>query len=250
MKSILAILLFASIVPAAAQTAADSAKPAEVTTIPTSNPYVLRVGPTIGIYTGAINTTETQGRKVNPDMWFLQNYGVMVFAPFTKGSKMGGRLDLGISTVGTQTRPYEFYDLKTDWDGYFIERYTYFTIAPTLSLYGIMIGAGFNIPMKGEMWNPNRSDDVFAVDKTTLKTAIDLRAGAAISVWSSDLGVLTVDILAEYFVSGLYNEGMYTNGHAVGPQGLPDPKYSDDPVSDVVPVSLTLGLSYQFKLGF
>lgn len=250
MKSILATLFLAAMMPVAAQTAADSTKPEETATTLVSDPYVLRVGPTIGIYTGAINTTETQGRKVNPDMWFLQNYGVMVFAPFAKGSQMGGRLDLGISTVGTQTRPYEFYDLKTDWDGYIIERYTYFTIAPTVSLYGFMIGAGFNFPMKGEMWNPNRSDDVFAVDRTTLKTAIDLRAGAAISVWSSDLGVLTVDILAKYFVSGLYNEGMYTNGFPVDKQGIPDPVYADDPVSDFVPVSITLGLSYQFKLGF
>jgi hypothetical protein len=154
-----------------------------------------------------------------------------------------------VSTVGTQTRPYEFYDLQSDWDGYYIERYTYFTIASQVSLFGIMLGAGFNFPMKGEMWHPDRPDDVFTVDKTTMKTAIDLRLGGAINVWNSEMGTLTVDLLAKYFVSGLYNEGTYTAGHAVDKQGLPDPVYADDPISDVVPVSITLGLSYQFKLG-
>ncbi|MCX6140535.1 MAG: hypothetical protein NTX15_06885, partial [Candidatus Kapabacteria bacterium] len=128
MRTAITILLAMMVsMPAFAQTdpeKVDSTQP------PTSQPtsmapkYQLRVGPTLGIVSGGIALDNAEGRKVNPDFWFLQNYGVMVFAPFSKGSKLGGRLDVGVSTVGTRTRPYEYFDSKTDWKGYIIERYT------------------------------------------------------------------------------------------------------------------------------
>lgn len=217
---------------------------------PAKKPYVLRVGPTLGIVSGGIAMENADGRKVNPDVWFMQNYGVMVFAPFSKGSSLGGRLDVGVTTAGTRTRPYEFYDSETDWKGYIIERYTYFSVAPQVSLYGIMIGAGFNFPMKGEMWHPERSDDVYVVDKNTMKMAIDIRLGGAINLWNSSLGILTLDLLAKYYVTGVYEDGMYTNGYPVTALGAPKPSTTSSDVINLTPVTVHLGLSYQFKLGF
>jgi len=229
-------------------TAADSATAfAVAATAPTK--YVLRVGPTLGIVSGGIALDNAEGRKVNHDFWFLQNYGIMVFAPFSKTSKIGGRLDLGISTVGTRTRPYEFFDSKTGWKGYTIERYTYFTIAPQISLYGVMVGAGFNFPMKGEMWHPTNTSTKFIVDKSTMTTAIDLRIGGAINLWDSDIGILTIDLLAKYWLTGLYNDGTYTNGYPVNNLGVPLVSNTSSSVINLAPVSVHLGLSYQFKLG-
>ncbi|MBC8124674.1 MAG: hypothetical protein H7X70_02970 [Candidatus Kapabacteria bacterium] len=223
---------------------------AQTDTTSASTPkYVIRVGPTLGLVSGGVALDNAEGRKVNPDFWFLQNYGVMVFAPFSKGSSMGARLDLGISTVGTRTRPYEFFDSKTDWKGYTIERYTYFTVAPQVSLYGVLIGMGINIPMKGEMWHPERSDETFIVEKSTLKTAIDVRLGGSINVWDSKVGILTVELLAKYFVTGLYQDDTYTNGFEVNNIGVPVSSSSMVGAIDLTPVSLQLGLSYQFKIG-
>lgn len=241
-RSFVILILAILALPLQAQT--DTVAPAM-----TPTKYVLRVGPTIGIMSGGIGLDNADGRKVNPDLWFLQNYGVMVFAPFSKGSRIGGRLDVGITTVGTRTRPYENFDLKTDWKGYTIERYTYFTIAPQVSLYGVMIGAGFNIPMKGQMWHPENSSTKFVVDKSTLTTAIDLRIGGAINVWESDLGILTIDLLAKYWLTGLYADGTYTNGYPVDNLGVPLASNTLLSVSNLTPVSVHLGLSYQFKLG-
>lgn len=217
---------------------------------PAKEPYILRVGPTLGLVSGGFAMENADGRKVNPDVWFLQNYGVMVFAPFGKGSSLGGRLDVGVTTAGTRTRPYEFYDSETDWKGYIIERYTYFSVAPQVSLYGIMIGAGFNFPMKGEMWHPERSDEVYVVDKNTLKMAIDIRLGGALNLWDSNLGILTLDFLAKYYLTGLYEDGMYTNGYPVTGLGAPKPSASSSDIINLTPVTVHLGLSYQFKLGF
>lgn len=254
MRTVLTILLAMMVsIPAIAQTDSvkvDSTQPPTDQTSAKQPKYELRVGPTLGIVSGGIALENAEGRKVNPDFWFLQNYGVMVFAPFSKGSKIGGRLDLGISTVGTRTRPYEFFDSKTDWKGYIIERYTYFSVAPQVSLYGIMIGAGFNFPMKGEMWHPETSSTKFVVDKNTMKMAIDVRIGGAINLWDSDLGILTVDLLAKYFVTGLYNDGTYTNGYPTNNLGVPLTSTVATDIIDMTPVSIHLGLSYQFKLGF
>ncbi len=252
MRIILTILLaLALAVPALAQV--DSSyfiKPLQPeTTAAGPQKYELRVGPTLGIVSGGIALDNAEGRKVNPDFWFLQNYGLMIFAPFSKGSSMGARLDLGVSTVGTRTRPYEFFDSKTDWKGYTIERYTYFTVAPQVSLYGVLIGMGLNFPMKGEMWHPERSDQIFIVDKSTLKMAIDVRLGGSINVWNSKTGILTVELLAKYFVTGLYEDRTYTNGFEVDNVGVPVSSSNSASVIDLTPVSLQLGLSYQFKLG-
>lgn len=254
------VLVFASLVFAVSAfamessvNAVDSTEPPSTTLIVPAEPpkeqYVLRVGPTLGLVSGGIAMENADGRKVNPDVWFMQNYGVMIFAPFTKGSSMGARLDIGIATVGTRTRPYEFYDSETDWKGYTIERYTYFSIAPQVSLYGIMFGAGFNLPMKGEIWHPERADNKFTVDKNTMKMAIDIRLGGAINVWNSKLGILTIDLLAKYWVTGLYEDGMYTNGVPVTAVGNADPSATPSDVINLTPISVHLGLSYQFKLG-
>ncbi|MCX6140536.1 MAG: hypothetical protein NTX15_06890, partial [Candidatus Kapabacteria bacterium] len=115
--------------------------------------------------------------------------------------------------------------------------------------YGVMIGAGFNFPMKGEMWHPETSSTKFVVDKNSMKMAIDVRIGGAINLWDSDLGILTIDLLAKYFVTGIYNEGTYTNGYPTNNLGIPLTTTKSSDVINLAPVSIHLGLSYQFKLG-
>lgn len=211
--------------------------------------YVLRVGPTFGIVTGGIASDNAEGRKVNPDFWFLNNYGVAIYAPFDRTGGMGLRMDVGVTSTGTRTRPYEFYDGKTNWKGYMIERYNHFTIAPQISLHGVLIGVGFNIPMSGEMWNPQYSDTKFVVDRTTMTMAVDVRLGGQINVWHSKVGVLTVDIMARYFLGGLYRGGEYTNGYEADNLGNPRPGNKLTNSINLQPASIHLGLGYQFKIG-
>ena len=216
-----------------------------------SKPYVLQLGLHGGIAAAGINAgDQPEGRKTNVDFWFLPNYGVTVLAPFGAESKLSGVLDIGVSTTGTRTRPYELYAGKSNWSGYFMERQTWFSIAPSINLSGIMLGVGFNFPMKVERWNPDQDLDPHVVDLDLVKSmAMDIRVGGKIATWKIDIGTLFVDISARYQFGGVYNDGAYLYGYPT--QGISDPDLDFEGTSyDFIPASASIGISYLFNLGF
>jgi hypothetical protein len=246
---------------AIAQDGADTTKPAETTppaeeTAPVtideaSGPYVLGIGLQVGIASGGIATENAEGRKVNPDFWFLPTYGAVVYAPFSAGSKIGGRLDVGVNTTGTRTRPYEFYGGKSNWEGYFIERYTMFCIAPSINFAGLNVGVGFNFPMKAERWDPESSNPHHVIDQELLKSmAMDFRIGGMINVWSTKMGKLMVDISAKYYFSGLYNDNSYIYGTESDNVGIRLSDWETSKILNLTPASAHIGIAYLFNLGF
>lgn len=90
------------------ETAVASQEPA----IAVTEPYTLGVGVKVGFYGGGITTQNAEGRKVNPEFWAFPAFGGAIYAPFGAGSSLAGQLDIGVSTNGTRTRPYEMYDGK------------------------------------------------------------------------------------------------------------------------------------------
>jgi len=214
--------------------------------VPTA--YRLGIGVHASFAAGSINTLAAEGRKVNPAIHFLPSFGATIYAPFSMKENLGARLDIGVNEVGTRIRPYEYYDSKANFEGYYIERYRYFTIAPQLNFAGVTLGAGFNFPMSGRMWNPNRSDEDFFVDRETMKTAIDLRLGGMIMAWQSSVGKLYIDVQASYWITGLYEDGLYTNGSPVDQYGNPHEIVTKS--ENNVPASFRLGISYLFDLRF
>lgn len=211
--------------------------------------YVFKIGPSLSFFGGGINTVSAEGRKTRADFFAVPAFGVAVYAPFGTNMDMGGRLDIGITSTGERTRPYESFDGKSGWEGYIKERYQYFTIAPSVNLAGVNLGAGFNFPMSGQMWHPDRSSEKFDVDKSTLKAvAIDIRLGSMINVWSTKLGTLYVELQAKYYVTGLYKEGMYTMGNTVNQNGDVNQDFRTYKMLDNVPASAQIGVSYLFDL--
>jgi hypothetical protein len=213
-----------------------------------SRSYHVYVGPTLGFVGGGINTVQATGRKVNPSFWGVPNYGVAIIAPFGTDTKLGLRVDLGVNSIGSKMRPYESYGGETNWNGNFDEHYRHFTIAPMLNLAGFVIGAGFNFPMAGTM--TAKDDSEYLVERNTMATSIDVRVGGVIPVWHSDMGDLNVEIMARYFVAGLYNEGKYTVGSPVERNGDPSPNATTAATENFVPAGLSLGVSYLFDLSF
>lgn len=235
--------------PGIAWSQSDSTQP-EIDIIP-SEPYVLGIGAQIGIASGGIATENAEGRKVNPDFWFVPTYGAVIYAPFGAGSKIGGRVDIGVSTTGTRTRPYEYYAGGTDWEGYFIERYTMFTIAPQFNLSGFTIGVGFNFPMKAERWNPDLGDAHYVVDTDLLASmSMDIRLGGMINVWKSKIGTLFVDLGVKYFFGGVYNDDSYFYGTQTDSRGIRLTDWATSKVLNLTPASAHLGIAYLFNLGF
>ena len=263
MKRILLILLMLALVAPAVVTAQDASDEDTTgvqppTPVPSDNfvaddyssPYVLEAGVHVGIFGGGINAGDiAEGRKTNVDYWWLPNVGATIKAPFGAESKIAGVLDIGMSTNGTRTRPYELYNGKTNWSGYFIERHTYVTVAPSVSLSGITLGVGFNFPTKVERWNPDTGLDPHIVDLDLVKDMVmDIRLGGKIAAWAIDVGTLYVDLSARYQFSGLYEEGGYLYGYPAKPLGDPDVDFEGTP-SDVLPASVSIGISYLFNIG-
>ncbi len=215
-----------------------------------SEPYSLGIGVKVGLFGGGVATENAEGRKVNPDFWWVPTYGAVIYAPFGTGSKLGGRLDIGVNTTGTRTRPYEYYYGETNWEGYFIERYTYFCVAPQVSLAGVLIGVGFNFPMSAQRWHPDMPDNKYTVDNEILSSpAVDFRLGGMINVWETKVGKLMVELQGSIFFSGLFKEDQYVYGHTTNPQGVRPPSFATDEAIDLVPASAHIGISYLFSLG-
>jgi hypothetical protein len=216
--------------------------------IPASK-YHLWVGPTVGFAAAGINTNNAEGRKVNPDFWPLPSYGVVINAPFSRFSRLGGRVEFGVNTLGTRTRPYETYNRQVSWNANIHERYTYFTIAPQFNLSGLLLGVGINIPMKGEMWDPLRPNDKFVVDRTTLKTALDFRIGGTVALWSTDFGTLYSDISVRYVFSGIYEPNKYAFGGPVDEYGVANFATTQTASHiEFIPVSAQFGITYLFDI--
>jgi len=218
-----------------------------------SEPYTLFAGVQLGIVGAGIATENSERRKSNPDFWILPTYGAVVTAPISKGSRIAGRLDLSVWQTGTRTRPYAFYDGKQNWEGYFVERYTYFSVVPYVNLSGILIGVGFDFPMKGEWWNPNYDVDPYITDRSTMKIGMDFRIGGSITAWESDLGILNVELLGYYMFSGVYQDGKYPYGlGAINDRGdvpINQSELQNQTIKNLTPAGGHLGISYQFKLG-
>ncbi|MBS1561923.1 MAG: hypothetical protein JSS89_09985 [Bacteroidetes bacterium] len=213
-----------------------------------SRSYVMKVGPVVGLVGAGINTENATGRKVNPDFMGMPYLGAAIYAPFGIDTRMGLRLDIAYSSVSSLVRPYEMYAGGSNWSKSFQERYNYVTIAPMINLAGFLIGMGINIPASGIMKNDAGTE--FEVRTADMKTAVDVRLGGQITVWSSDIGTLTVDILAKYGFNGVYNDNSYTIGSAVEHIGFPADNVTSKTITGMVPGSLTLGLSYLFDLKF
>ena len=215
------------------------------------DPSVLQLGVHGGIAAAGINAgDQAEGRKTNVDFWFLPNYGATILAPFGTESKLSGVLDIGVRSTSTRTRPYEIYAGGSNWSGYFIERHTWFSIAPSINLSGIMLGVGFNFPMKIERWNPDSGLDRHVVDLDLAKSmSMDLRLGGKIATWKIDIGTLYVDISARYQFGGVYQDGKYLYGYPTDQLGDPEVDF-DGTTYDLIPASASIGISYLFNLGF
>jgi hypothetical protein len=216
-----------------------------------SEPYTIQIGAVIGLGAAGITIEDPpEGRKVKYALWVLPHYGAALYAPFGTGSKLGGRLDIGVTSTGTTLRPYEIYNRQTNWNGEIIEKHTFFTLAPSISLAGVVIGVGFNFPMMGERFNPDFDGDPHTIDQGLLKPMVmDLRLGGMIAAWKTDLGTLYAEVQARMFLQGIYQDGQFFYGYPARPNGtlLPNPNSSD--ITNMTPATISVGISYLFNLG-
>ncbi len=192
------------------------------------------LGPSL-LFKGGTNAGNIQeGAKTGFNFHAIPDLGVTFKFMFSKSSGAGAILDLEYATYSFRMRP-ESESAATD-ENTFIFKPSYFSIAPSLYLSGVTIGAAFGFPMAYNVSNVAGTDlsSIAGTTDNLSSPSIELRLGGMITVLESDLGQLNVLIRGGYMVTGLYNKDYFDGG-------------SDE--FNPKMVSGGLGLNYLFDLG-
>ncbi|MDA3842746.1 MAG: outer membrane beta-barrel protein [Candidatus Kapabacteria bacterium] len=219
--------------------------------------YSIYIGPYMGAKATA-NTTYAHGRTWSGIDFNAPSIGASFLLPFSNTGSIGFLLDLGYEPYGYTTKPYNN-DYVTD-ENTVTEKYNYFNISPSLYLGGFVIGLNIGMPMSAEAYDAD-NDDVSVLDERGyeipwdaepdmveyLATLLEIKIGGSIPLVSNEHGKLSLNIMATYALSGLYeNEEVYKYAYDVIDNTSQTEAKSD---LNPKPASLSLGLSYLFKVG-
>lgn len=221
---------------------------------PKDNSYPIYIGAYYNVR-GTINTEVAEGRSIKYTTNF-PSLGASILLPFSKTSSMGLQVDFGYEAHGFVTMPYESKDVT---DATKIrEHYHYLYLSPSLNLSGFMIGINFGFPQSAKAENYNGDlvdiidsrgvDNPFGVNTDItdyMTTLMEVKIGGSIKLFDEDFGRLNLNIMASYAFSGIYeNVAAYkyayeADGSTIEPKDNLNPK----------PASLSIGISYYYKVG-
>ena len=214
-----------------------------------------------GMYLGgkaSINTVNPDGRK-NGVSSGIPDIGISTLLPFEKNGNIGFLLNFGLDRYSFTTKPYDSHvanDLNT-----ITEHYNYVNLSPSLYLGGFVIGFNFGFPASAYAEN-KEGKEVTVLDSRGINnvynlssldisnymaTLIEVKLGGSIPLVTSNFGSLFFNIMASYTLSGVYdNPKVYMFSYEKNTNtGVTESKSDLNPT----PVSLSLGISYLFKIG-
>lgn len=234
--------------------------------------YAIYIGPYVAgkltIKTAVAEGTKTGMVFNNPD------FGASLMIPFGIDSRLGFGLDIGVSNYGYQLKPEKAPTDTTTLE----ERYSYIGVFPHINLGGFIVGVNFGFAQSGEAKslsgdtasvvgkftvNPSNNNVVYSPDNFRssdydpsqyLASMMEVRLGGVITVLNSRAGKLNVNIMAGYTLSGLFND----HRNYVGAYDIEESQTGGGITRTLTPnstlnpnlVSVSLGLSYLFRLGF
>ena len=183
--------------------------------------YTLGVGLQIGYKMGVNAADPPQGIKNDLGLAGIPDFGVTVYIPFDKRSKMGLVADAMYANYAFGLKMYD--DPNNKWTN----RLNYLTLGGHFYLSGFTLGLVIGLPTGGEAVYESRTDEI---KSDQLATMYALKIGANIPVYYDDIGRLNLVAQLGYFLSGLYSDGF-------GPRA-----------NNPHPASLMLGISYMFNM--
>jgi hypothetical protein len=188
-------------------------------------------------FKGGVNVLDSPGGVKNGYVFTaMPDIGAQVYVPFGTDNNMGIVLDLAYITY-----PYKF-KLYSDEDVNWVDKLSYFTIAPNFHISGFMFGFNLGIPMAAESDNKTTDGNKFKYDyeKDNMKFLVDVHIGALIPLVKSDFGRLNLYIQAEYALSDVFENDLVTQSD-IHPNATQD--------FNIQPAALKFGLSYIFNTG-
>ena len=179
--------------------------------------YPISVGPYLGIK-GGVNAADVPNGTYNGFAFCnLPEIGISSYFPFVDKSSFGGGLNLAYSTDAFLT---EINDTKTTY------QFNYFKLSPHLYASGFILGLNIGIPLSGTSETKNITTDAKIAD---MSTAIDIKIGGVITVFSNQIGRFNIVIEGSYSLSGILQK-----------------KYLDE--YNYHPGQMWLGLNYMFNV--
>lgn len=187
--------------------------------------YPFGVGPFIFAKAGVNAADVREGIKNGVAMSPLPDFGVTGYIPFNEESKIGATIDIAYSTYAYQKK------LHGDEGNPWIDKFHYFTISPSIHVWGFLLGLGLGIPLGGEYDKQN-----LELKSDYMSFMVELRIGAMIPIVESDFGRLNILIMGGYFLTGQFTEQFAKSGY-IGGEGF-----------NTHPASLGLGINYIFNI--
>lgn len=194
----------------------------------------LYLGPSL-LFKGGVNAGNIpEGSKTGVNVHFLPDIGLTLKYMFSKSSAVGAVLDVEYATYSFRMRP-ESESAAND-NNTLIFQPSYFSLAPSLYLSGVTIGAAFGFPTAYNV-STAAGDDISSGGTTDNlnSPSIELRLGGMIKAMESDGGELNILVRGGYSVTGLYNSEYFGSGE------------NADEFNPVL-VSFGIGVNYLFDL--
>lgn len=175
---------------------------------------------------GGVNAADIpKGIKNGFSFNTMPDIGANFYLPLAEKNKIGLTFDLSYNSYFFQMKYTGFED--NPW----ILQSNYFTISPSLDLYGFILGFNFCIPL-GLSSDKDAIND--KLDKEHLNFATELKLGGLIPVFYNETGRLNIIIIAGYFLTGQFDDGKYAPGLRTD--------------FNTHPASLSFGLNYMFNI--
>jgi hypothetical protein len=222
----------------------------------------------MNIYAGAyvsgkvgLNTKVADGFKSDVSFNSVPDFGATVLLAFGKRNNIGIGLDLGYSTDSYISKPDDFIrngptDLNT-----IKEQYHYLGLFPHLYFSGFVVGVNIGLPSSATTRSKTGHDvsvrdqggpsdpplAIPAMDYTdSLATIFEIKLGGRLPVSDDPLGRLNIEVMATYSLTHLYKYAGFYYG-AYSNDGVSN-KHNLNSDYNPLPVTLSLGISYQFCL--
>ena len=187
-------------------------------------------------FKGGVNTLDSPGGVKNGYVFTaMPDIGAQVYVPFGTENNMGLLLDLAYITY-----PYQF-KLYKDENVTWVDKLSYFSIAPNFHISGFLFGFNFGFPMAANSENGDVAENPYKYnyEKDNMKFLMDVHIGALIPLLKSDLGRLNLYIQAEYALSKIFDPDLQTISDVnLGYQEF-----------NIQPAAIKFGLSYIFNTG-
>jgi hypothetical protein len=187
----------------------------------------LSIGPFIGMK-ASTDIVAPENSQTSIKFSDIPDFGATFYVPLSQNRPIALSFDVGYSTYCIL---YEQKIGATD-ENTFIEKYSYFSIAPSISYSHFMLGLNFGIPILWTIRNLSNSISFGSDYGEDMLTNIEVRLGGIIPIMHDEIGRLNVVIMGGYMVRKIAKDPPSGTSNNFSPQAA----------------SLLLGVNYLFTL--